>query len=173
MGILSVFFYAGNFFLTHRALVFPFPLNEFIYFITALAIAWNNKDKFPTESKLLFGLGFFLLVSNFQYWGILFSAEQLVELDQGVLPDVLLIVSKIIFSIFLMFTRNKRLHIVYSIGLLLLFWLGSVMHNSLFELISVGVFFSLSFKELDSKPYLNWLILYFVLELTKLWSLSV
>lgn len=171
MGILSVFFYAGNFFLTHGKWIFPFPLNEIIYAVTASIIAWNYRNEFVIQTRLLALTGFLLLVSNVEYWQLVFDVPMMQQFVDSVFPDLLQLISKLSLLSFINFSNERRKIVSFNSVIMIMFLSGLLLNITWIELIAISLTIGINFKQLDLKPYLNWLILYLVLEATKLWSL--
>ena len=174
IALLTIFIYAGGIFLQKGAFIFPFPLNEIIFFIAVSAMAITN---FKTE-KLFFSVFLFSailhLLSNEFYWAILLNHQELESFVKSNVKDWFLIGYYIFFiaSGFVSFQKiNSKLKYVNLLSLG--FILTSIFSgNPYFELLALLTISLVTIKFLSTKPSLNLWWLLFILELTKVWSLG-
>ena len=170
LAILTIFIYAFIILLQKGAFIFPFPLNEIIFFISALAISFHQ---FKNEKFL--SILFPIVLSSEFYWAIFFNTQQMEALSNSFFTDLFKIIFflGVISLIYLSFKEFKSK--LVSIGLLfsiLGIVVSLILGYQFIEIASLLIVSVISIKRLEEKPILNIWILLFVLEITKLWSLA-
>ena len=175
LAILTIFIYAFIILLQKGAFIFPFPLNEIIFFISALAISFHQFKNEKFLSILFPIVGFVFVLSSEFYWAIFFNTQQMEALSNSFFTDLFKIIFflGVISLIYLSFKEFKSK--LVSIGLLfsiLGIVVSLILGYQFIEIASLLIVSVISIKRLEEKPILNIWILLFVLEITKLWSLA-
>ena len=175
LAILTIFIYAFSILLQKGAFIFPFPLNEIIFFISALAISFHQFKKEKILSVLFPVVGCLCVLSSEFYWAIFFNAQQMEAFSNSLATDLFKIfffiglISLICFSFKEMKNKLVSIGLVFSIlGIIISLIIG----HQFIEIASLLIVSVISIKRLAEKPILNLWILLFVLEITKLWSLA-
>lgn len=74
-------------YIEHQALIFPFPLNESLFFLVALYFFYRNHATLKTVGILAISSGLFALLSNQFFWSFFLDGAQLERLFNSGLTD--------------------------------------------------------------------------------------
>ena len=175
LAILTIFIYAFSILLQKGAFIFPFPLNEIIFFISAIAIAIQQYKNDKLLSVLFPIVGFTFVLSSEFYWAIFYNSQQMEVFSNSLVTDLFKIIFYlgVISLIYLSFKelKSKLVEIGFIVSILVIV-LSLILGNQFIEIVSLFIVFLISIKRLEVRPILNLWILLFVLEVTKLWSLA-
>lgn len=120
LAILSLTLYAGFMWIEKGAIIFPFPLNDIIFFIvTIIAIILEPK---PVKFPIAFGgIALFSLMTNEFLYSTILSQEQQLQLYETTFIDICFIF-KTVFIIIAGITliQNKQQYINYFLLFLLI-----------------------------------------------------
>ena len=85
-------------YIEHKTLIFPFPLNESLFFLVSLYFLYRNHVALKTVGILAIASGFFALLSNQFFWSFFLDGERLERLFNSGLTDFF----RLLFFIFLL-----------------------------------------------------------------------
>ena len=174
LAILTIFVYAFSILLQKGAFIFPFPLNELIFLISAVSIGIYQFKQDKILSLLFPIMGFTFVLSSEFYWAIFHTSEQMEVFSNSIVTDLFkfLFFIGLISSIYISFYQIKVKLIQFGFLLSILgIILSLILENQVIEVASLFIVFLISIKRIEARPNLNLWILLFVLEVTKLWSL--
>jgi hypothetical protein len=84
---LTLGMYSLSLYVEHQTLIFPFPLNESLFFFVALYFFYRNHATLKTVGILAISSGFFALLSNQFFWSFLLDGAQIERLFNSGLTD--------------------------------------------------------------------------------------
>ncbi len=174
LAILTIFIYAFSILLQKGAFIFPFPLNELIFFISSVSIAIYQYKQDKILSLLFPVIGLTFLLSSEFYWAIFYNSQEMEVFSNSFVTDLfkILFFLVLIASIYISFYKIKVKLIQLSIFLSMFgVVLSLILGNHFVEVASLFIVFLISIKRTEARPSLNLWILLFILEATKLWSL--
>lgn len=182
LAALTVFMYGLTSFLQFKQVIFPFPLNELIFFIATIVFAKDHLKNNPKTMSLILVLGLFHILSLEFYWNIFLSNERMLSLSQSSITDYLKVGYYIGIIAWIITTFNqvevnfKKYLSLLPITLVLA---GSILneqltifYSQLLLFLSYGSVVILLFPKIKHFPFLYLWVLLFILELTKVWSLG-
>lgn len=175
LAILTIFIYAFSILLQKGAFIFPFPLNEMIFLISAVSIGIYQYKQDKTLSLLFPIIGFTFVFSSEFYWAIFYNSQQMEVFSNSFVTDLfkILFFLGLIISIYISFNKIK-VNLIQVCMFLSIFGiiLSLILGLHYIEVVSLFIVFLISIKQIEARPILNLWILLFVLEITKLWSLA-
>ena len=179
---LTVFMFGLTSFLQFKQVIFPFPLNELIFFIATIVFAKDHLKNNPKTISLILVLGLFHILSLEFYWNIFFSNERMLQISQSSITDYFKICYYIGIIAWIITTFNhvevnfKKYLSLLPITLVLA---GSILneqltifYSQLILFLSYGSVVILLFTKIKQFPLLYLWVLLFILEFTKVWSLA-
>ena len=182
LAALTVFMYGLTSFLQFKQVIFPFPLNELIFFIATIVFAKDHLKNNPKTMSLILVLGLFHILSLEFYWNIFLSNERMLRLSQSSITDYFKVGYYIGIIAWIITTFNqvevnfKKYLSLLPITLVLA---GSILneqltifYSQLLLFLSYGSVVILLFPKIRHFPLLYLWVLLFILELTKVWSLG-
>ena len=182
LAALTVFMYGLTSFLQFKQVIFPFPLNELIFFIATIIFAKDHLKNNPKTMSLLLVLGLFHILSLEFYWNIFFSNERMLQISQSSITDYFKIGYYIGIITWIITTFNqvevnfKKYLSLLPITLVLA---GSILneqltifYSQLILFLGYGSVVILLFTKIKQFPLLYLWVLLFILEFTKVWSLA-
>ena len=170
LGILTPIVYGSWVLLDKGSFIFPFPLNELIFFIiTSQFLLWNFKvDKFKYVSFFLTAL-FGLLSSDF-FWTLFIDGKSYEQIMLGPLTDIFKLIH--LFGIgaclIIEIRTNSRYKSPITICVLSILLAGIISSNQLLILISIAIVLALSLSKRPIRASILLLSLYTILEVGKL-----
>jgi hypothetical protein len=182
LAALTVFMYGLTSFLQFKQVIFPFPLNELIFFIATIVFAKDHLKNNPKTMSLILVLGLFNILSLEFYWNIFLSNENMLSLSQSSITDYFKVGYYIGIIAWIITTFNqvevnfKKYLSLLPITLVLA---GSILneqltifYSQLLLFLSYGSVVILLFPKIKHFPLLYLWVLLFILEFTKVWSLA-
>jgi len=182
LAALTVFMYGLTSFLQFKQVIFPFPLNELIFFIATIVFAKDHLKNNPKTMSLILVLGLFNILSLEFYWNIFLSNENMLSLSQSSITDYFKVGYYIGIIAWIITTFNqvevnfKKYLSLLPITLVLA---GSILneqltifYSQLILFLSYGSVVILLFPKIKHFPLLYLWVLLFILEFTKVWSLA-
>jgi len=182
LAALTVFMYGLTSFLQFKQVIFPFPLNELIFFIATIIFAKDHLKNNPKTMSLLLVLGLFHILSLEFYWNIFFSNERMLQISQSSITDYFKIGYYIGIITWIITTFNQvevNLKKYLSLLPITLVLAGSILneqltifYSQLILFLGYGSVVILLFTKIKQFPLLYLWVLLFILEFTKVWSLA-
>lgn len=173
---LIVFLYGLTSFLQFKQFIFPFPLNEIIFFIVILYFTKIHYKESPLTCLLIFLTALCNVLSSEVYWNIFLSTETMLWLSNSIITDIfkLLYQVGIIIWMIVTFIQTGSSENKYYLGLIPISLLitGNFYLNMLVGFSSILFLFIYSIIKIRESPLLYLWILLFILESTKVWSLA-
>ncbi len=182
LAALTVFIFGLTSFLQFKQVIFPFPLNELIFFIATIVFAKDHLKNNPKTISLILVLGLFHILSLEFYWNIFFSNERMLQISQSSITDYFKIGYYIGIITWIITTFNhvevnfKKYLSLLPITLVLA---GSILneqltifYSQLILFLGYGSVVILLFTKIKQFPLLYLWVLLFILEFTKVWSLA-
>jgi hypothetical protein len=87
LSILTLAAYAGSLYLEYGTILYPFPLNEAIFFVASLAFFFWNHEKEKMNSYLALFTALFLLLSTQFFWSFFLDDQEMVNLLENGITD--------------------------------------------------------------------------------------
>ncbi len=170
LGVLTLVIYAVSVFISEGALIFPFPLNEFIFLAIAAQFFYLNWKGNKWVGLLSIFTGVFGVLSTQFFWTFFFSQKEMVEFMDGLTTDYCLLASYLfilIGGIATTIAQKKGAALLLS-GLFILAFVASVIlnHPLLMLLAHGSMVASTQIKKVYAPYHLLWILL-FVLASTK------
>jgi len=182
LASLTVFMYGLTSFLQFKQIVFPFPLNELIFFIASLVFAIDHFKNNPKTMLLILVLGLFHILSLEFYWQIFLSHEKMLYLSKSSITDIFKVgfyIGTIAWIIVSFNETEEKLKKYLSLLPITFVLAGSILndhlllfHAQLIIFLSYGFVVLLLFTKIKYFPLLYLWVLLFILETTKVWSLA-
>ena len=182
LAALTVFMFGLTSFLQFKQVIFPFPLNELIFFIATIVFAKDHLKNNPKTISLILVLGLFHILSLEFYWNIFFSNERMLQISQSSITDYFKIgyYTGIIAWITTTFNHVEVNFKKYlSLLPITLVLAGSILneqltifYSQLILFLGYGSVVILLFTKIKQFPLLYLWVLLFILEFTKVWSLA-
>lgn len=111
--ILSYTIYGLSIYLDKGSFIFPFPLNQVVFLLTAIQFTiWNFSTKKSILILLFAAISYFL--SFGEYWSIVLEYEQLDRLSNSIFLDVFLLGYILLISVY-SFVHFKKKFIGYAL----------------------------------------------------------
>lgn len=163
VSVLTLILFAVSIFISQGSLIFPFPLNEFVFLAVAVQFFfWNSKTHSVAGITAVIG-GIFAVLSTQFFWTFFFSPEEMLEFMAGLTTDYLQVGFYLIvlFAIVATLLRQKNtLAILLSTLSLIPFVLAAWSNNSLFFLLAYGLMVASTQVKTVYAPYhLLWVLL--------------
>jgi hypothetical protein len=175
LGVLTPIVFGSWIFFDKGSFIFPFPLNELLFFsITLQFLIWNIKiDKFKYSMFFLTAL-FGLLSSDF-FWTLFFDGESYEQIMLGPLTDVFKLIHLLGIGVCLTLEiqTNLRYKLLLSICISAILLLGVITSNQIPILISITFTLVFSLSKRPFAPTFLLLGLYGILEVGKLLMLQL
>jgi hypothetical protein len=182
LAALTVFMYGLTSFLQFKQVIFPFPLNELIFFIATIVFAKDHLKNNPKTISLILVLGLFNILSLEFYWNIFLSNEHMLRLSQSSITDYFKVGYYIGILAWIITTFNQvevNLKKYLSFLPITLVLAGSILneqltifYSQLILFLGYGSVVILLFTKIKQFPLLYLWVLLFILEFTKVWSLA-
>lgn len=182
LAALTVIMFGLTSFLQFRQVIFPFPLNELIFFVATIVFAKDHLKNNPKTMSLILVLGLFHILSLEFYWNIFFSNERMLQISQSSITDYFKVGYYICIITWIITTFNhvevnfKKYLSLLPITLVLA---GSILneqltifYSQLILFLGYGSVVILLFTKIKQFPLLYLWVLIFILEFTKVWSLA-
>jgi len=167
-GILTLVVFAASMLLTKGAVIFPFPLNEFVFFVIAarfFAYNWNG-NKFA--GFLAVSAGVCAVLSTQFFWSFFNDQAEMIELAEGLtLGYFLLAFYLLIFigGVATMIKQRNGITLLLSGTFLWAFVLGVFLNEPLLLILAyASMVASTQVKKVFEPYHLLWILL-FVLKL--------
>lgn len=176
LAILTLFAYAGVLYLEHGVVLFPFPLNEFIFLFVVIPFSIWNRKKYPFQIILILIAAFLNLLSTQFFWSFLLNSVEMEKITEGLSLDLLKITYTIVLTAFacIYFLRSEiKLKFLFFFLVLIGFPLSIILTSSILEL---SVLFLIAvvgtMKKINSPLHLLWILLT-SLQLMKILTLNL
>ena len=174
-AVLTVFIYALTSFFSLGESIFPFPLNEIIFFIVAIYFSTIHFKKHPFYLTIILLTGFIGMFSSEFYWELILNSDTMMSISEQEIPSKFKLAYQIGLIIWMILTFLQ--HPVIKIQLLglipvSLILTGIFVQLPLYEILGLGCMFIYSILNIKQNPLLYLWILLFILECTKLWHLT-
>ncbi len=162
--------------LTQGLLVFPFPLNEYIFLGAALWMGARNFREDPIKwlVAVLTLSGLFGVLSTEFFWSFFIKTDDLIDGRMAMYTDsfnVLYYLGIVVAMILSVIRSDKRFAAFIAIPAIVLLIIGWIINNVWLGVSGIVIFGGWSFTQLKSRPlYYIWVLLA-VLELFKWGSL--
>lgn len=174
LAILTLFVYAGVLYIEHGVVLFPFPLNEFIFLFVAIPFSFWNGKKYPVQIGLFLLSGFLNLLSTQFFWSFFLNSFEMEKMVNGISPDLLKIAYTLsitfLAAVYLLRSTYKwrLLFLIFSI---IGFFISIMFFSNLLQFIVLaGIAIIGSLKQINSPLHLLWILLA-SLELMKILTL--
>ncbi|MFK7784978.1 MAG: hypothetical protein AB8B56_07675, partial [Crocinitomicaceae bacterium] len=131
LGVLTLVIYAASIFISEGALIFPFPLNEFIFLAIAAQFFYLNRTGNKWAGLLSVFIGIFGVLSTQFFWTFFFSQKEMIAFMDGLTTDYCLLASYLfilIGGIATMIKQKKGVPLLLS-GFFILAFIAGVMLN--------------------------------------------
>lgn len=179
IACLTVIFFAVYQYLISGTLVFPFPLNEFIFLIVALSFIPLHFKTSPYTVILTVLVGVLNVLHAQFFHEMILGWKDMQTLSESAVIDFLKVVYYIGLITWMIFTTQENKSLKIKIGVvvpIIILMLGAVHETTngslLLEFSSLGILFIYSLTQIKrSKMHYLWILL-FILEFTKVWSLD-
>ena len=170
LGLLTLVVYAVSIFISDGSLVFPFPLNEFIFLIISLQFFWWNRTGNKFAGILTTAAGICAVLSTQFFWTFIYGPENMMDFMEGLTTDYFLIgfyALVLIAGIATMIRQKKGTALLFSALFVMAFISGVFYNYGLLLLLAYGCMIASTQVSKVFAPYhLLWILL-FILELTK------
>jgi hypothetical protein len=170
LGVLTLVIYAFSMFLSKGALIFPFPLNEFIFLAIAgqfLFLNWNTSKVAGVLSVLAGMCG---VLSTQFFWAFFLEQGEMVEFMGGLTTDYFLLAFYVLIlmgGVATMIKQRSGVALLLSTFFIIGFVAGVLLNHPLLLLGAYGsMIASTQIKKVHSPYHLLWILL-FVLKLTE------
>lgn len=156
--------------------IFPFPLNEVVFFIASIAFAVRTRLYFRTKSIFSLGFAFFNLIGTQFFWSFFLPDTKIEQLAASGTLDVLKLIGLVLLVIWAGITLVKGKD-AFSNALFVAFFVtlsaSEIFQQPVLQIVATLIPFASVFKYKDHFPYhLLWLLLS-LLSLMKLVMLSL
>lgn len=174
LAILTLFVYAGVLFLEHGVVLFPFPLNEFIFLFVAIPFSFWYVKKYPVQIGLVLLSGILNLLSTQFFWSFFLNSFEMEKLVNGISMDLL----KIAYTLSLTFFAgvyfigsNYKWKYLYFFFSVIGFFTSIIFFSSMLQLSVLTIIALIgTLKRINSPLHLLWILLA-SLELMKILTL--
>ncbi|MDG1331333.1 MAG: hypothetical protein P8P74_03330 [Crocinitomicaceae bacterium] len=170
LGILTLVVYAVSFFISDGSLIFPFPLNEFIFLAISIQFLYSNWTENRLAGFLPVIAGICWVLSTQFFWSFFHTQEQMLEFMDGLTTDYFLIAFYaliLIGGIATMIKQRSGIALVLTGVFAIAFVTGVILNDSLLLLLGYGsMLASTQIKKVYAPYHLLWILL-FVLKLTE------
>lgn len=170
LGILTLIVYAVSIFISQGALIFPFPLNEFIFLAIAAQFFWFNRNGKRWAGLLVLSAGVCAVLSTQFFWTFIYGQENMVDFMYGLTTDYFLIGFYgliLIGGVATTIQQRKGWPLFLGVAFIALFVSGVILNNVLLLLLGYAcIVGSTQIKRAYAPYHLLWLLL-FVLKLTE------
>lgn len=170
LGILTLVVYAFSIFISEGAIIFPFPLNEFIFLAISIQFLYSNWSGNRFAGFLPIVAGICWVFSTQFFWSFFHTQEEMLEFMDDLTTDYFLITFYaliLIGGITTMIKQNKGIALLLSGAFAIAFVSGVILNESLLLLIAYGsMIASTQITKVYAPYHLLWVLL-FVLKLTE------
>lgn len=170
VSVLTMILFAVSMFISQGSLIFPFPLNEFVFLAVAVQFFFWNSKTHPIAGITAIVGGIIAVLSTQFFWTFFYSPEEMMTFMDGLTTDYLQIGFYLIVFIAIVATflkQNNTPAIFLSILSLIPFVLAAWSYNSFFFMLSYGLMVASTQVKTVYAPYhLLWVLL-FALETTE------
>ena len=170
LGVLTLIIYAVSIFISQGSLIFPFPLNEFIFLAIAGQFLFLNWSKSKVVGILPVIAGILGVLSTQFFWTFIYEQQEMVKFMDGLTTDYFLLsfyVLILIGAIATMIKQRSGLSLLLSTFFIIGFVAGVILNHPLLLLAAYGsMIASTQMKKVYSPYHLLWILL-FVLKLTE------
>lgn len=173
---MTLLMYALNTFFQSGQLVFPFPLNELFFLVAALIIAFRSIKKEVLLSVFIIVAAISGVFSQEFYWSFFYDDKQMVSFSQGITKDLFQILHHFTITggLFVSFSNSKIKPIQYiTYSSILIYFLSVLLGYDLVSILVIINLIIINKRYFSERPIINVWILYFILSVTKYWTLVV
>jgi len=176
LALLTLLVYTGILYMEHGVVLFPFPLNEFIFLFVALPFSIWNWKKYPFQIALILIAGILNVLSTQFFWTFFLDTVQMEKMLEGISQDLFKISYTLSLTLFacVYFLRSgfKQKYFCFLLALIG-FPLSIILNSSILELFLLILFASIgTAKKINSPLHLLWILLA-SLQLMKILTLSL
>jgi hypothetical protein len=143
--------------------IFPFPLNEVVFFIASIAFAVRTRFFFRNKSIFSIGFAFFNLIGTTFFWTFFLPDTKIEQLAETGTFDLLKLISLILLVIWAGITLIKgkdNMSNALFLGFFILLAASEIFQQPVLQLFATLIPFASVFKNKDHFPYhLLWLLL--------------
>jgi hypothetical protein len=170
LGILTLVVYAASIFITQGSLIFPFPLNEFIFLAISTQFFFVNWKGNKWAGLLSVIAGVCGVLSTQFFWAFIYEQEQMMEFMNGLTTDYFLLAFYaliLIAGVATMIKQKRGVALLLSGLFFIAFVSGVLLNHPLLLLLAYGsMVASTQITKVFSPYHLLWVLL-FVLKLTE------
>ena len=170
LAVLTLLVYAVSIFVTSGALIFPFPLNEFIFLALSLQFLWWNHTAGKWIGLYATVAGLCAVFSTQFFWSFIYGNETLAFLIETPITDFFLLgfyVLLLFGGVFTIFKQLTALATVLGICFVLIFSVGVAINNApLLLLAYTTMIVSTQITKSYAPFHLLWILL-FILKATE------
>ena len=143
--------------------IFPFPLNEVVFFIASIVFAVRTRFFFRNKSIFSIGFAFFNLIGTAFFWTFFIPDTKIEQLADTGTFDLLKLISLILLVIWAGITLIKGQEYMSNaifLGFFFLLAASEIFQQPVLQLFATLIPFTSVFKNKDHFPYhLLWLLL--------------
>lgn len=170
LAILTLVVYAVSIFISSGALIFPFPLNEFIFLALSLQFSWWNRADGKWIGIYTSFAGLCAVLSTQFFWSFIYGNDTLEFLMDTLITDFFLLgfyVLLLFGGIFTIFKQRTALATLLGIGFICSFSVGVAINGApLLLLAYAGMIVSTQISKAYAPFHLLWILL-FILKATE------
>ncbi len=170
LAILTLVVYAVSIFISSGALIFPFPLNEFIFLALSLQFLWWNRTEGKWIGMYASMTGICAVMSTQFFWSFIYGHGTLEFLMESPVTDFFLLgcyVLLLVGGMFTIFKQSTTLATLLGICFVLLFSIGVVINSAPLLLIAYATMtVSTQITKVYAPFHLLWILL-FILKATE------
>lgn len=174
-AVLTVSIYALTSYFSLGKSIFPFPLNELIFFVVTIYFARLHFKGKPLQVSITLLVGLLGMLSSEFYWEIIFDSEKMTYISENAIPvkfELAYYLALIAWMVFT-FAENQSEKIQFLSLLPIAILVTGVYYGiPLSEVAALLILCVYSIFTVKQNPLLNLWILLFILECTKLWHLA-
>lgn len=171
LSILTLIVYAVSIFINQGALIFPFPLNEFIFLAVALQFFWWNRTGNKSAGLLTSIAGICAVMSTQFFWSFIYGHGTMEFLMDSLTTDYFLLgfyTLVLAAGIITLVKQRKGIPVVLSSLFVIALVAGVILNNSLILVLGYGFMVaSTQLMKVFAPYHLLWILL-FLLKLTEL-----
>jgi len=163
-GILTLVVYAVSIFATQGALIFPFPLNEFVFLAIAFSFLANNWREKKWIGLLPVVAGICGVLSTQFFWTFVYDPLEMMDFMKGLTTDYFLLAFFVLIfagGIATIIKQRKGVAIILSGTFLWVFILGVYYNHPLLLMLAYACMVaSTQIKKVFEPFHLLWILLF-------------
>lgn len=166
LGALTLVAYAVFVFIDFGSVIFPFPLNEFIFLAISAQFLWWNKRLQLWAGIIALIAGICALLSKQYVWSFIYGPENMIRFMDGLTTDYFTIgfyVLVLLGGIATMVQQKRGVALIFSGLFIIAFISGALLNNISLFLLSYGMMIASTQITKTFVPYnLLWVLLFFL-----------